>query len=44
MPFCVSEKLARAFKEDDFMNPEIDFLVGANAAGQWLIENYPQLS
>jgi len=44
LPFCTTEKLARGFKEDDFMNPEFDFLVGANAAGQWLIETYPQLS
>jgi hypothetical protein len=44
LPFCTSDKLGRGFKEDDFVNPEFDFQVGANAAGVWLIENYPQLS
>lgn len=44
LPFCTAEKLGRDGKEEAFTNPEIDILVGANAAGQIITENYPQLS
>jgi len=44
LPFCTASKLSRDFKESDFVNPEIDFMVGANAAGQVIVENYPELS
>jgi hypothetical protein len=44
LPFCTASKLGRDFKESDFMNPELDFMVGANAAGQVIVENYPELS
>jgi hypothetical protein len=44
LPLLCSEKLAEAAKEDDFTTPEIDGLIGANAAGQWLMDSYPQLS
>ncbi len=44
VPFCTSSKLNRGFKENDFVNPEIDLLIGANAAGQIIVENYPELS
>jgi hypothetical protein len=44
LPFCTATKLNRGFKENDFANPEIDIVAGANAAGQIIVENYPELS
>ena len=44
LPMLASEKLALDFKEDAAVEPEIDFLIGANAAGQAIVYNFPELS
>ena len=44
LPFCVANKAGFGSKENDWTNPEIDIMIGANAAGQILFEHYPQLS
>ena len=44
LPMLVSEKLGFSFKEDAALEPEIDFMVGANAAGQPMVWNFPELS
>lgn len=41
---CVAAKLARSFKLTDFMMPEVDFDVFANAAGQVYKESTGQVS
>lgn len=43
-PYCASDKLGRNLKENDYTNPQIDFMIGANAAGQVVVESYPELS
>jgi len=41
---CVGSKIALASKLEDFIMPELDFDVFANAAGQVFNINYPELS
>ena len=41
---CVSEKLAMAFKLEDFMLPEIDFGLFANPQGQVFNDVWPEIS
>ncbi len=41
---CISSKLALAAKLEDFIMPEIDFDVFANASGQVYNVNFPQIS
>ncbi len=41
---CVSSKLAQAFKLEDFMMPELDFDIFANAAGNIMKTTYPEVS
>jgi hypothetical protein len=40
---CIASKLGQSFKLTDFMMPEIDFSVFANAAGQVYEASYPQI-
>lgn len=41
---CVSSKLSQAFKLEDFMMPEVDFDIFANASNQILKVSYPDKS
>lgn len=41
---CVAEKLTLASKLEDFIMPEFDFDIFANAAGQVYAMNFPQIS
>lgn len=41
---CVSSKLSLGFKLEDFMMPELDFDIFANAAGQIIKTTYPEVS
>jgi hypothetical protein len=41
---CVSSKLSQAFKLEDFMLPELDFDIFANAQGQILKTTFPDVS
>ena len=44
LPMLTSEKLDLSFKEDSPLVPELDLLIGANAAGQAMTFNFPELS
>lgn len=43
-PMLASEKLSLSFKEDSPVAPEIDCMIGANAAGNAMTWNFPELS
>lgn len=44
LPMLACEKLGLSMKEDAPLVPELDMLIGANAAGQAIVFNVPELS